>query len=217
MPATRPVLTAVVLAAAATGLSACSATATSHPTAVTATSSPPAVSPSPSASASPSPSGSPSGSPTATASPTTVSLPTCQPGQLSAQLGTGAVAAGHLRYGVVFTNHGAACQLTGYPGLLQLTAAGQPLPTTVIRGGGYTFPPVTPTPVTLATGGTASFALDYSDVPAPGESSCPTSAQLEVTPPNDYGHLVIPGKIAPCQHGTIHVSPVVAGATPPGA
>lgn len=216
MPATRPVLTAVVLAAAATGLTACSATATSRAAPVTATASPSSsASPSPSASASPSPSGSPTGSPTA--SPTAVNLPTCQPAQLSAQLGTGTVAAGHLRYGVVFTNHGAACQLTGYPGLLQLTATGQPLPTTVIRGGGYTFPPVTPTQVTLATGGTASFALDYSDVPAAGETSCPTSAQLEVTPPNDYGHLVIPGKIAPCQHGTIHVSPVVAGATPPGA
>jgi len=95
-----------------------------------------------------------------------------------------------------------------------LSAAGTPIPTTVIRGGGPAYPTAAanaaPAPVSLAPQQTAAFSFSYSDVPVGNQTSCPTSARSEITPPNDTAYAVVPLSIAPCGEGTIHVSPVYA-------
>jgi hypothetical protein len=104
--------------------------------------------------------------------------------------------------------------MEGYPGMQLLNASGAPIATTVIRGGGPAFPTAAanagPAPVSLAPQQTATFSFSYSDVPVGNESSCPTSAESEITPPNDTAHAVIPLSIAACGNGTVHVSPVYA-------
>lgn len=136
----------------------------------------------------------------------------CLPGQLHATAGLGQGAAGHILATVVLHNSPAtACTLDGYPGLQMLDAHGHPLPTVVARGAAMGLPAVPPRLVTLPRGGSASFSLAYEDVPVGNEGPCPTSARLEVTPPNDFGHLVISDALTPCRGGTITVSPVVAG------
>jgi hypothetical protein len=89
-----------------------------------------------------------------------------------------------------------------------LGSNGANLPTNVVRKGNYSFTSMAPTTVTLSAGQSAYFNLGYSDVPSGSETSCPTSASLEITPPNAYDHLTIPAQLAPCSSGTITVSPV---------
>ena len=104
------------------------------------------------------------------------------------------------------------CTLGGYPGLQMLAASGAPLPTTVVRRGSYSFTSMAPTTVTLAPGQSAVFNIGYSDVPVGTETTCPTSASAQVTPPNAFDHLVIDAALAPCGGGTLVVSPVFLAA-----
>lgn len=139
---------------------------------------------------------------------------TCQPGQLSASTGHGTGAAGTLTLTMSLTNTSSAtCELNGYPGMQLLDAQGNSLPTNVVRGQ-FHFPETVanqpPSTVRLAPGAAGTFALAYEDVPVGKETSCPTSAKVEVTPPNDYTHLVVTLSITPCNSGTVHVSPVYA-------
>lgn len=136
----------------------------------------------------------------------------CQPSQLQASQGTGQGAAGHIVGAFVLRNSSASpCTLDGYPGLQMLDGKGHPLPTVVARGAAMGLPAVSPALVTLTPGGSASFSIAYEDVPVNNEGPCPTSAQLEITPPNDFDHLVVHATLSPCRGGTITVSPVVAG------
>ena len=75
---------------------------------------------------------------------------------------------------------------------------GSALPTKVVRKGTYSFTSMAPTTVTLAPGQSAYFNIGYSDVPVGNETTCPTSASLEVTPPNAYDHLAVAATLAPC-------------------
>jgi hypothetical protein len=85
------------------------------------------------------------------------------------------------------------------------------MPTTVVRGTSTVVPSEPERTVVLAPGGHASFFAGYSDVP--GGAACPTSAYLEVTPPNAYDHFTLPVSAQVCR-ATITVSPVVAGIPP---
>ncbi len=102
------------------------------------------------------------------------------------------------------------CTLGGYPGMQMLASSGAPLPTTVVRKGSYSFTDMTPTSVTLAPGQSVYFNIGYSDVPVGNETTCPTSASVQVTPPNASDHLVVVAALAPCGTGTLVVSPVFA-------
>jgi len=129
--------------------------------------------------------------------------------------GNGNGAAGTIELTVSMANTSSQpCSLNGYPGMQLLNASGAALPTNVIRGGGPGFlaPAANQPPalVTLAPGGHAAFSLSYSDVPVGNETSCPSSAKAQVTPPNDFGHLVVTMQTDACGGGTIHVSPVYA-------
>jgi hypothetical protein len=100
------------------------------------------------------------------------------------------------------------CVLAGYPGLLLQSASGAALPTSVVRKGTYSFTAMAPTTVTLTHGQSAYFNIGYSDVPVGTETTCPTSASVQVTPPNAFDHVVMASALAPCGGGTLVVSPV---------
>jgi hypothetical protein len=100
--------------------------------------------------------------------------------------------------------------MKGYPGALLVSASGAQLPTRVVPGGSYSFTNLIPEPVVLAAGETAYFNLAYSDVPTGTETSCPTAAQIQLTPPGASDHDVVAVQFQACNDGTLTVSPVFA-------
>ncbi|MGC8489821.1 MAG: DUF4232 domain-containing protein [Clostridia bacterium] len=117
-----------------------------------------------------------------------------------------------------FTNEAAnPCTLYGYPGFQLVASNGQNLPTTVIRS------PASEATVTLQSGGHAWFTMQYPTQTGYGNLSCPTSASLEVTPPNAYHYVTVSGSAGTIQAyggtttnlqcGRINVQPVTG--TPP--
>jgi Protein of unknown function (DUF4232) len=101
-----------------------------------------------------------------------------------------------------------SCVMWGYPGGLMLGGTGQALPTIVHRGGSLSFENIPVTTVTIGPGQAAWFNLGYSDVTVNGETSCPSSAAFEITPPNNVPHLVVSVTMDPCGGGSVEVSPV---------
>ena len=197
-----------VMAAAALVLAGCSSSSNSAGTTTTTAGPTTTARPGPPTSGGSSTTG---GSTTTAAGPTT-----CQPNGLAMAAGMGNGGAGTIEMVVTMTNTSAApCTLDGYPGMQLLDSSGAKLPTTVVRGGGPGFlnPAANqpPAPVTLQPGQKASFSLSYEDVPVGTETSCPTSAKAQITPPNDFSFAVIALQASACGGGTIHVSPVYAG------
>jgi hypothetical protein len=158
----------------------------------------------------------PSTTSTAPLSSTTSAGPArCPTSSLSGTLAGSSGAAGTVEVTVGLKSTSAVtCVLAGYPGLLLLGGGGSGLPTNVQRKGSYPFTAMAPATVTLAAGQSAYFNIGYSDVPTGGETNCPTSSALEVTPPNATDHLVIAAALAPCGGGTLVVSPVFAAGSP---
>jgi hypothetical protein len=150
---------------------------------------------------------------------TALTVPRCLVAQLAVKPGQGGVAAGSVGQTVHFTNVSRhTCLLDGYPGMQMLNGAGKPIATEVHRGASVTVVSRPVRLVTLAPGGEASFDIGYADATGFGNERCPTSARVEVTPPNDYGHLTIAwalqpygGDIPHLECGLINVSPVYAG------
>jgi hypothetical protein len=150
---------------------------------------------------------------TASSSTTSTSAGTarCATAALSGSVAGSSGAAGTIETTIALKSTASTtCVLGGYPGLLLLNSTGTALPTTVVRKGTYSFTSMVPTTVTLAPGQSTYFNIGYSDVPVGSETSCPSSASLEVTPPNATDHLVIAATMAPCGGGTMVVSPVFA-------
>lgn len=125
-------------------------------------------------------------------------------------------AAGHIFDTLALTNTtNAPCSMFGFVGAQMLNAAGQELPTRVVRNGGFFSTQPGPTTFVLQPGAAALFQIEWSDVPTGDEMSCPSAASLEVTPPDEFDFLVLPVRgfgLAPCNAGTIDVTPVL----PPG-
>ena len=106
-----------------------------------------------------------------------------------------------------------ACTAYGFVGLQMLDAAGQPLPTRVVRNGGILSTQAGPSRFLLQPGAAATFQAAWSDVPRGNEGPCPQAARLIVTPPDEYDHQVIAvsgWSLAPCGGGEIDVSPLRA-------
>ena len=162
----------------------------------------PSARPSPSASARPTP------------SPSNATVLVCQATAMTASQGQSDSAAGHIVYAFVLTNTGAQpCTLDGYPAV-QLVAANGSLSTTQSNGNdGVTSVSTTPELVTIAAGGSASFVLQYSDVPT-GIEACPAATQLQIVLPGGGGTVPASADIDPCG-GDLYVSPVRAGTAPP--
>ncbi len=139
----------------------------------------------------------------------------CATANLTAAIYGGSGAAGTIETTVALKNNLAtSCTLSGYPGLGMTGANGASLTTTVVRKGSYSFTAMAPTTVTLSGGQQAFFNMGYSDVPTGSATSCPMAANLVITPPNSYTSMTIPAQLAPCNNGTITVSPVFLASSP---
>jgi hypothetical protein len=101
-----------------------------------------------------------------------------------------------------------ACTVSGYPGAELRDDAGNPLPTSVVRGGGPAATRPGPTQVRVAPGASAIFRVHWEQVPVGDEPRCPTSAAVAVTPPDEYAPLILPMAIHACGGGRLDVSAV---------
>ncbi|HVB93510.1 MAG TPA: DUF4232 domain-containing protein [Acidimicrobiales bacterium] len=139
----------------------------------------------------------------------------CATANLTASIYGSSGAAGTIETTIALKNNlSTPCTLNGYPGLGMTGSNGASLTTTVVRKGNYPFTAMAPTTVTLAGGQMAFFNMGYSDVPTGSATSCPTAANLVITPPNSYTSMSIPAQLAPCNNGTITVSPVFTASSP---
>lgn len=148
--------------------------------------------------------------------PQQAAVGTCPTGQLAARVGPSAAASGHTRVTVVLTNPSTTpCTLDGFPVAELLRADGAGVPTVTVDGAAYTFPPLTPAPVTLAgSGGQAVLALETVDMP--GTGSCQSGSSLTLTLPGG-ALLRLPLALLACDGGRVHVSPILSGGQLPAA
>lgn len=139
----------------------------------------------------------------------------CQAAAIGAQLGASDSATGHIVYAVTLTNQSArTCTLEGFP-KLQMLASGQDVITNQTEGASPGGPSVNLTPalVTIAPGASASFVLQYVDMPD-GTQECASASTLQISLPGGGGTITAAVDIAPCG-GDIYVSPVQVGTSPP--
>lgn len=107
---------------------------------------------------------------------------------------------------------GVPCSFFGFVGAQLLDGQNNPLPTSVVRGGGFLANEPGPSLVTVAPGGSAIFRMRWGQVPVGEETTCPTSSHLAVTPPDKFAPIVIPVEITACGGGRLDVAAV----RPPG-
>ncbi|MFN2452384.1 MAG: DUF4232 domain-containing protein [Candidatus Dormibacteria bacterium] len=135
----------------------------------------------------------------------------CHTNQVAVQFLPAQGATGHsFRSAALRNTAGGTCTVYGYVGMLLLDAAGRPLPTVVQRGGGMLGTPP-PALVALRPMAIAYFEMEYSNMQS-GPSPCPTSAQVEVTPPDETTHLLVDLPLAPCADGRLIVTALHDGA-----
>lgn len=148
--------------------------------------------------------------PRATATPS--GPPVCQPNQLTLAIQSTQGAAGHIAQQDQFTNKSSTkCTLYGFPGAVMLDAQQKQITTKANwQTTGFSYSNQQKQLVTLNPGGVAYFMVEWSDVPVGSETSCPTSAYLSVTPPNDFSVVTIADAINACNGGTLGISPVEA-------
>jgi hypothetical protein len=158
---------------------------------------------------------SPTTPPTATSTPASSSSSTpatttaCPVSALSAKLVGTEGGAGVIEMTVALQNAGTTtCTLQGYPGLLLIGSGGTQLATHVSDGGPLAFESVAPTLVSLAAGQSAYFNIGVSDVPSSSEPDCPSATSLQVIPPGDANHLLVPVQVQPCGGGQLNESSV---------
>ena len=102
------------------------------------------------------------------------------------------------------------CTFFGFPGAQLLDDAGDPVPTNVVRGGGYFTQDPPPTRVDVQPHGAAIFRIHWEQVPVGNEPTCPEASRLAVTPPDEYVSLTIAIKIQACGGGHLDMSAVLA-------
>jgi hypothetical protein len=101
------------------------------------------------------------------------------------------------------------CTLYGYPGADLVDAKGYDLPTHLQWGYGYLFGNPAKRTVTLSTGGSAYFGLEWSHVPSSGQT-CPTASYLLVTPPDETAPIVVAVKLGEICGGQLVATPVLS-------
>lgn len=133
----------------------------------------------------------------------------CHTSALSLSREDGGAGAGHAGVTFRFTNNlPVPCTFFGYVGAQRLDAQSNLVPTNVVRGGGYMFQDPAPTLVTVPPGGSAIFGFEWGQVPVGDETTCPTSSQFVVTPPDEFAAIILPMTFTACGSGTIHVTAV---------
>jgi hypothetical protein len=149
-----------------------------------------------------------------TASPTTTTgIAACA--QVTATPGQSQGAAGTIVGTITLAPVGTAtCTMEGYPALARFSSSGATVPITVVNGltVNLSGPPTQPpSVVTLSSGQQAEFTFEYSDVPTGNQTQCAGSATVTVTPPGaTTASAQVPLTMAPCNNGTVEVSPVYA-------
>jgi hypothetical protein len=85
-----------------------------------------------------------------------------------------------------------------------------------MAGGGMLGGRPGPSLFVLEPGAASQFVIAWSDVPVGGETTCPMATTLQVTPPGERTPLDVAGltSIAPCNSGTLNVSPLRAPGAP---
>jgi len=134
---------------------------------------------------------------------------------ITASAGQGQGAAGTITGVITVTNTGpSACTANGYPTMVLYSGSGAPLTVTMVNGLTVSLSPQAsagPSAVTIGPSSTARFAYQLSDVPVGAQTSCPSSESASVTMPGaTSGSPAFALAIAPCNNGTIRVSPVYA-------
>jgi hypothetical protein len=132
---------------------------------------------------------------------------------ITASAGGSQGAAGTITGLVTVTNTGSnSCTVDGYPTVALYSGSGAPITVTMANGLTVSISPAAnaaPSPVAIAPSSTAQFAYQISDVPTGAQTSCPMSEQASTTMPG--ASTPSPSfalAIAPCNNGTIHVSPL---------
>lgn len=154
-----------------------------------------------------------------TSAPTTSSTlaraSACLGSGLSGALVASSGAAGTVQATFAVTNVGAAaCTLDGFPQLQLLNPNREVMTSTTVDGQAGFTPAAANLPATklrLPPGGTATFVIQFSDVPA-GQSACPMAASLNVYPPSSSTAFDLTYGFSPCDAGTVNVSPFFASA-----
>jgi hypothetical protein len=128
---------------------------------------------------------------TTTPSTTPVQSNICRAAALHLSFLGGSGATGHGLLG--FTLHNvstSSCQTFGYPGILFLDRAGNPLPTTTLRTTHDFFGTAPLRSLTVAPGQTVSFRIGVTHFGPNGSATgCTTAYGLQVIPPNDTSTL----------------------------
>lgn len=150
---------------------------------------------------------------TAASTTTTTGVAACT--QVTATPGQSQGAAGTIVGTITLAPVGSAtCTMEGYPALARFGSSGATVPTTVVKGltVNLSGPPTQPpSVVTLTSGQRAEFTFEYSDVPTGNETQCASSSAVTVTPPGaTTASAQVPLTMAPCNNGTVEVSPVYA-------
>jgi hypothetical protein len=146
-------------------------------------------------------------------------VPTCATGSLRVWNGLSTAAMGTIAEEFGFVNHGATtCSLRGYPHVQLLKSSGKDLTTyDTTAPGAFGIQVKT---IVLAPGATAYFGVLYASQTGYGNLTCPESAALRFTPPQNTATIVWRGsgaRIAPyggtTEHlkcGSVRVSAVTA-------
>ena len=145
------------------------------------------------------------------ASTTSAAPPLCTAGTLALRILGQQGATGHGEIGVAMRNTGSStCHTFGYPGVLFLDKAGQPLPTVPTHTTHDFFGDAAEIGINVAPGDSVSFRLGVTHG-INGTQGCATAYGLQVIPPNDTATLrtTIPGGAFECR--TVTVSPVRPG------
>ena len=145
------------------------------------------------------------------ASTTSAAPPLCTAGTLALRILGQQGATGHGEIGVAMRNTGSStCHTFGYPGVLFLGKAGQPLPTVPTHTTHDFFGDAAEIGINVAPGDSVSFRLGVTHG-INGTQGCATAYGLQVIPPNDTATLrtTIPGGAFECR--TVTVSPVRPG------
>jgi hypothetical protein len=106
------------------------------------------------------------------------------------------------------------CTLFGYVGAQLMAASGNPLPTSVVRAGGYFAGDPGPSNVVVPPHGSAIFRVHWGQVEVGDERECPVAHSLAVIPPDEYVAIVLPIQIRACGGGRLNVSAVLSETWP---
>jgi len=144
----------------------------------------------------------------------TTSVPRCHTSELRVYPVRFGAAAGTVAGDLGFRNVGPhACFVYGYPGLGLEDANHRAKHSRVTWGSTVARRDPRPHRVVLPRGRAAFVNLSYSDVPV-GRERCGPSAWLEVTPPDERTHRLVPFGGLVCNYGHLTVTALSAKRTP---